>query len=188
MLRKVSTTCPIGHWEELTVGGCPCPPNAARDRPHASPARYRTGARLRSIGTVLLVQSSDRQEVHRGEGAGVAVGEVVKRVGARSAVEDGDAEVVRIVRVGPAEKEKRRGPGRPGPRLRNARQDQGSVTSLRSIVTVPSSVRAPKSTTCTVRLKVGVVSKSNAPWLFTVTSPLEALIAKASFVFPPVML
>ena len=55
------------------------------------------------------------------------------------------------------------------------------------MVTVESSVSAPVSSTWTVRLKVGFVSKSRAAWLFTVIWPLELLMAKALAVLPAVI-
>ena len=62
-----------------------------------------------------------------------------------------------------------------------------SFTLVRLIVTVLLAVRPPASATCTVRLNVGVVSKSS--WLesATVITPAE-LIAKAPRLLPPVML
>ena len=56
------------------------------------------------------------------------------------------------------------------------------------IVPVLDSGGAPLSVACTVRLKVGVVSKSSAALLATVICPVPALIANAPPVFPAVML
>ena len=62
-----------------------------------------------------------------------------------------------------------------------------SFTFVRLIVTVLLAVRAPASATCTVRLNVGVVSKSSLLESATVMIP-AALIAKAPRLLPPVML
>ena len=64
-----------------------------------------------------------------------------------------------------------------------------SLTSVRLtvIVAVPDIAGEPLSVTCTVRLNVGVVSKSSAAELATVITPVVASIAKAVPVFPPVI-
>ena len=64
-----------------------------------------------------------------------------------------------------------------------------SFTFVRLIVTVPLSDRfgEPLSVACTVRLKLGVVSKSSAAGVRTVTWPVAESIAKALPVFPAVI-
>src|SRR5215831_18146469 len=56
------------------------------------------------------------------------------------------------------------------------------------IVLLPNSCGTPLSVALTVRLKLGVVSKSNAVLLATVMAPVAALIVNALPVLPPVML
>ena len=59
-----------------------------------------------------------------------------------------------------------------------------SLTFVRFTVTVAVSVRPPASVTCTVSVKLGVVSKSSAAALATVIAPVVGLIAKAPPVLP----
>ena len=65
----------------------------------------------------------------------------------------------------------------------------GSLRSIRltMIVPVPESAGVPSSVTCTVREKLGVVSKFSAALLATVIWPVVASIAKAPPVLPAVI-
>ena len=63
-----------------------------------------------------------------------------------------------------------------------------SLTLVRFTVTVWLVDKAPPSCTDIVNEKLGVVSKSSADGVLTVSSPVVALIWNALFVLPPVML
>ena len=62
-----------------------------------------------------------------------------------------------------------------------------SLRLFRFTVIAAVSLRVP-SLACTVRVKLGVVSKSTAALVATVMAPVAALIAKAPPVLPAVML
>ncbi len=62
-----------------------------------------------------------------------------------------------------------------------------SLTLFRLTVIVAVSVRPPLSVTCTVRSKVGVVSRSSWPESRTVISPVSGSMSNAVAPVPPVI-